>query len=789
MQNFEILKTPFFLLLLFPSTLFSSAKIITATRTEERIKIDGKLDEPSWQLAEPSSGFIQKYPVEDTVPSESTIVRVLYDNKNLYVGVRAFDSEPEKILGRLSRRDTWSESDNITVYIDSYCDKRTAYTFQTNPVGVKLDWYIYNDWWSDWDWNAVWDVGTNIDSLGWTAEFSIPFSILRFQNTDSLTFGFEVNRYISKKRETDEWLLIPKAASGFVSLFGTLRGITDIPTPRQIEFLPYGMGKLTMEEGEKDYFFNAGCDIKYGIGSNFIVDATVNPDFGQVEADPSELNLSVFETYYSEKRPFFMERKDLFKTDFQLFYSRRIGKCPGYFSVLPGDVVKERPDFTKILGAVKLTGKMNGSNFGFLEAVTSPEYAVVDSCGAERKRLIEPLTNYSVFRLKQDVFESSNVGFTATACNRKEGELAYSGGFDWNLKILNDYTQEGQIAFSKTDKKGYADYFRFGKTGGKLLNCGISYSEVSKSFDIKDMGYIYRNNKRNANGWFSIFTSAPWWITYRMGSNFSLSGTWNFERVSLYRGFSSGFWITFRNYWWINMFLGHHFPSYNDWITRGGPALYVTPSNNFSFGASTDSRKSVSTGIYANIGYNESNSYWHSYFPFISLKLLSNLKLSVSPEYSHSFSYAEWVTNIDDDFDGLIDHYVFGELTMDILSASIRSDIAFTKDLTLQLWMQPYIAAGKYSNFKELIDPDKYEFTDFDYEPEIFPDFNQKFLKANIVLRWEYSPGSIAYLVITNALSDFSNPGNFSPIRDLKTVCKAKGERIYLIKISKWWSI
>ena len=782
MQKFVML-----LLLFFPSFLSSSTKNITATRTDKKIDIDGRLDEPAWREAEPSGNFVQKYPVSDTIPAESTTVKVLYDNKYLYVGVRAYDSEPEGIVGRLSRRDIAAGSDYITVYVDSYLDRKTAYTFKTNPLGVKIDWYIYDDLYSDGDWDAVWDIGTSIDSLGWIAEFSIPFSILRFQNRNSLTFGFEVVRYISRKRETDEWTFIPEDARGFVSFFGKLTGIKQIPTPKNLELLPYGMGRLIREKGESDYFYNAGCDIKYGIGSNFILDATVNPDFGQVEADPSQLNLSLFETYFSEKRPFFIEGKDLFKTHYELFYSRRIGKAPEYFDVLPEDIIKEQPAFTTIIGAMKLTGKIKGSNFGVVEAVTAPEYAVVDSSGIEKKRLIEPLTNYSVVRIKQDVFKNSDIGIIGTACNRKEANAAYSGGIDWNFKILNNYSSKGQFALSKTDDWGYADYLSFGKTGGRPFNWGVNYSEVSKTFDIKALGYIYRNNERNAWGWLSLFTSDQWWLTHRMSTNLNVSGVCNFEGIPLYQEVYGGYWVTFRNYSRINLWLGHNFAENNDWITRGGPVLHIPSSYWANLGCYSDSRKLISFGIFASTWKSGEKSFGNSVSPYLNLKPFSNLKITFSPGYSHSFDYAEWVQNIDDNADGEVDHYVFGELTTDILSASIRSDVAFTKDLTLQLWMQPYIAVGAYSNFKELVDADRYEFTD--YETDLSPDFNRKFLKTNVVLRWEYSPGSTLFFVITNGLYDFSHPGDFSPVRDIKTLFKAEGERIYLLKINKWWTI
>lgn len=243
----------------------------------------------------------------------------------------------------------------------------------------------------------------------------------------------------------------------------------------------------------------------------------------------------------------------------------------------------------------------------------------------------------------------------------------------------------------------------------------------------------------------------------------------------------------FGNYWSINLYCNHDFPSFNDWITRGGPDLYDPPHDWFGLNIYSDSRRVVYFGLYIATWNEEFGSYGNSISPNFDMKLISNLFISFSPMYSHSFNYDEWVTNIDDNLDGQIDHHVFGELTTDILSANIRSDITFTKDITFQLWIQPYIAVGKFSKFKELADPDKYEFMDFEFQSP--SDFNQKFLKANIVLRWEYSPGSSLYFIMTNSLSDFLQPGDFSPIRDLKSVFNANGESIYLIKISKWLNI
>ena len=436
------------------------------TFTEIPPNIDGFMNDSCWNSVEWSGDFIQTEPYENKPPTQQTAFKILYDDNNLYVFIKAYDTEPQKISRRLSRRD-YFDGDMVEINIDSYYDKQTAFSFTAMASGAKGDEAVTRDG-NNWDssWNPVWYLKTSIDNEGWNAEMRIPFNQLRFGKKDEHVWGLQLMRHIFRLQERSRWQYIPKGSPGQVHLFGELYGITNIKPKRQIELVPYTVGKLErFEKVEGDPFLDGkssslsfGLDGKIAVTNDLMLDFTVNPDFGQVEADPSEVNLTAFETYFSERRPFFIEGKNIY--DFRpsrmnvinnmqsdnLFYSRRIGRYPhAYPSVSPGEYV-DMPDATTILGALKLSGKTkNGLSIGILESLTADEKAVIDSAGTRSKESVEPLTNYFVGRLQQDFNKGETViGGIFTAVNRdvKNPNLdflhtqAYTGGVDfqhnWN---------------------------------------------------------------------------------------------------------------------------------------------------------------------------------------------------------------------------------------------------------------------------------------------------------------------------------------------------------------------
>jgi hypothetical protein len=314
----------------------------TAIRTAAPPTIDGLDSDPVWSNAIAFGDFVEFTPREGNRPRFQTEFRVAYDQKNFYVFVRAFDDDPTQIKKALARRDVRPPTDQIKIIIDSYFDRRSGYEFAVNPAGVKRDYIIYNDNQEDGAWDAVWDVSTAIDSLGWTAEFRIPLSQLRYANAPTHTFGFGVWRDIDRHKERVSWPAYNETQAGISSQLGELSGINGLSSPRRFEMAPYAVTKnVTVEEGSgfgHQQEFTAGADFKYGITSNVTLSGTVNPDFGQVEADPAVLNLGAFETFFQERRPFFLEGVGLFRFEVNcsavndcgrenLFYSRRIGRA------------------------------------------------------------------------------------------------------------------------------------------------------------------------------------------------------------------------------------------------------------------------------------------------------------------------------------------------------------------------------------------------------------------------------------------------------------------------------
>ncbi|PYQ71143.1 MAG: hypothetical protein DMG01_26185, partial [Acidobacteria bacterium] len=415
--------------------LSSRVDAVPIADTPNAVRINGEVSEAAWQAATPMDGFLQREPEEGGQPSQRTEFRVVYDATTLYVKVRAFDTQADKIVSYLTRRDADSPSDWLHVFVDSYHDRRTAYEFAVNPSGVKIDRYWFDDNNRDDGWDAVWDAKVSRDASGWTAEFHIPFSQLRFNPNGANTFGFAVARRIGRLNETSTWPLLARSATGYVSSFGELGGLTMTASPKRLEMLPYTVADLTRQRAGGNPLVKAsspsgamGLDLKYALTPGLTLTTTVNPDFGQVEADPAVVNLSAFETFFSERRPFFVEGSGMFRFDSdcmdgpcQLFYSRRVGRSPQGVDELPsGDnIYAQSPTQTTILGAGKLTGRVGKFSIGAMSAVTQEEFGTVLDATHRFRQPIEPLTTYSIGRVRREFADQSSLGFMVTAANRQ----------------------------------------------------------------------------------------------------------------------------------------------------------------------------------------------------------------------------------------------------------------------------------------------------------------------------------------------------------------------------------
>src|SRR6266704_423999 len=530
------------------------ASRVLATRAAQPPVIDGRDDDAVWREAQPITGFQEWRPSEGGPPKLPTEAKIAYDAGNLYVLVRCFDPHPDSIITVLARRDYFTPSDMVWLFLDSYHDRRTGYEFGVNPSGVKLDAQIYNDGNEDFAWDAVWDVATRRDSLGWTAEFRIPLSQLRYGRQRQHTFGLTIDRDLYRYAQRVSWPLFRQSKAGFVSQFGEVPGFDDLEAPRRLEAAPYlvtkNVSEFTPTGLGRTQDVTLGGDLKYRVASNLTLDATFNPDFGQVEADPAVLNLTAFEPFFREQRPFFVAGRGLFQFDVNctavndcstgegLVYSRRIGRAPELAGTYQDTTSAA---FTRILGAGKLTGRLpSGLTIGVLDAVTQH---VTGVGGAT----IEPTSNYGVVRLRQDLRGGeTSIGGIVTAVNRNNDSWtsqylrrsAYVGAVDFRHRFpgrtyeISGSFDLSQVAGSaqaiaatqrdavhyyqrpdvglpydttRTSLSGSDAALQFGKVGGAHLLGQTSYQRRSAGFEVNDLGYLQRADQQTWSTWVGYF--------------------------------------------------------------------------------------------------------------------------------------------------------------------------------------------------------------------------------------------------------------------------------------------
>ncbi|MCD6347091.1 MAG: carbohydrate binding family 9 domain-containing protein, partial [Bacteroidales bacterium] len=615
--------------------------------------IDGVLDEALWKDSERGGDFVQLQPYEGVDPAQPTEFAIRFDENNLYVGIWAYDSSPDSISRRLSRRDN-IDGDVIGVDFDSYHDHRTAFGFWVSSSGVKMDRIMSGDGSNEDDsWDPNWYVKTSINDKGWTAEMKIPFSQLRFEKNSIEGWGLNVMRLIFRKEEVSIWQRIPRGSSGMVHLYGHMFGITDIKPKKQFDITPYTVvstERFEKEEGNpfatgKDNSFTAGLDAKIGITNNLTLDLSVNPDFGQVEADPSQVNLTAYETFFKEKRPFFIEGRSILSMSLMmgdgdmanenLFYTRRIGRRPHGNPNLGDGEYANLQSFTRILGAGKITGKTeNGWSVGVLESVTAEERAEIDLDGERRFEAIEPLTNYFIGTVHKDLNEGNTViSGMLTAVNRRLDDTplnylhssAYTGGVDFTQFFKNKTylvsvkTYFSQVAGSTEaitlTQQSSAHYFQrpdathieldttrtsllgnggsimLGKVGNSPLNFGGFINWKSPCVELNDVGYI-----RNTDEVFPIL-----WASYNFYEPFSIfrslrfnSAVWSsFDFSGTYMGFGGNLNMNtqFTNFWSLNIGLNGNSKGLSKQMLRGGPAFISPASFNPSINISTDGKK------------------------------------------------------------------------------------------------------------------------------------------------------------------------------------------------------
>lgn len=788
-----------------------NSSIVRATRTPEAPKIDGYLSEHTWRLAEPATDFFQQNPEEGKPASEPTEIFVLYDDEALYFGCVMEDSEPTKIVARRTRRDSEVEADYISVRIDSFHDHQTAFEFTVNASGAKTDILIYNDKKDeDASWDVVWEVQTQLLPNGWSAEVKIPFRVLRFAEQSKQEWGINFIRTISRKQETDHWALIGRTESGFVSRFGHLEGLDDIPSPVRLELLPYavGSGEFTLEsranpDGE-DFLSDAGLDLKYGLTRSLTLDVALNPDFGQVEADPAVLNLTTFETFFPEKRPFFIEGSQVLRfTTFGgmfgpgLFYSRRIGRgLKGGVIAPAGGYVLEEPTSTTILGAAKITGKTpRGLAIGILQALAEEETAtLVDSLGNRTSELVEPFSHYNILRLKQDIWENSNVGGMVTSVAKGNRRPAFVVGVDWDLKFQqNTYGFDGFIAGSHTTNRfderitGSAGQLKFRKTAGKHWLGDLSLDYTTKKYNINDIGFFFRPNDFGSLGELRYREEQPGKVFRRYITGLGYHLRMNFDGVNLFREVNWFGRVQFLNYWEVVLQGKYDLGLYDDLESRGH-GLYRKPRPyEITFGVESDPRLPVVGELELKYIGDELGSHGFSAGLSSLIRPLSWVDLGFAVKFRPTRNKEAWFVNVVDPLDPSRTAALFGDRDTDEFDVTLRSTVTFARDLTLQVYAQLFLAKGHYepSTIRQLVAPS--EFVPFTFTGN--PDFNRKFFNTNVVLRWEYLPGSTLFLVWSQARRGEGDDYFTSFSGDFRDTFKVPSDNVLLLKLSYWWNL
>jgi hypothetical protein len=834
------------------------------------ISIDGKLDEPAWQQATWQDDFIQYEPSEGKKPSQKTDFAILLDENFIYVGFKCWDNHPDSIVQRLTRRDEM-DGDFVAVQFDSYFDKRTAFSFMANAAGIKNDFIISNDGENeDNTWDPIWLVKTSRDDKGWYSEMKIPLTQLRFEGNSEQTWGLQVGRSLFRKQQVSLWQASTKKTAGWVSQYGELKGLKNLKSRKVADLMPYTVartdryekepGNRFKESGKKNQL-DAGLDGKLGLTNNLTLDFTINPDFGQVEADPSQVNLSSFETFFQEKRPFFIEGKNILSFPLMfgdgdlasenLFYSRRIGRRPHNSPELADGEYVKAPEFTSILGAAKITGKTKtGWSLGVLESLTSEEFADI-SDGTQRREMIEPFTNYTIGRVQKD-FNKGNtlLGGIFTSVNRSLAEeqlnylhkTAFTGGFDfvhkwhnkdWELDFSTYFSRvEGsaeaitntqkswihgfqrpdasylKLDTTRTSLSGQGGKIVFSKNGGKLKFMAAT-AWKSPGLELNDVGYMRQADNILEVFWVGYRIYEPFSIFRNMNLNFNQWTEWNFGGELTGPGGNVNGHTQLKNYWNLNLGGNWNGSGLSTTELRGGPALKTSGTKNiwFAFGSNDQKRLTGEAQIMLLSGNEKNSKQMFDCGISFGYRPSKSLKITLSPNFNSNNDELQYVTQ--QDYSNKTD-YIFARIHQKTLSASLRINYIITPNLSIQYWGQPFLASGKYTEFKRIINSRANNYTDrysllsnnelaYVNPDEMYrvsdqagnllytfdqPDFNKKEFLSNMVVRWEYLPGSTIYLVWSQTRNQSVSNGNFSFNNDITKLFDDKPYNVFLLKMS-----
>jgi hypothetical protein len=863
----------------------------TAARREGQIVLDAKLDEPAWRAASPITAFTQFDPEEGRPATQRTEVRILYDDDALYVGAKMYDDQGAAgVTTRLVRRDAPFDSDFLDIEIDGYHDHLSRALFTVNPSGSKGDQIGVGTSCCDESWDPVWEAATHIDSDGWTAEVRIPYSQLRFSRDSVQVWGLQIGRLIKRRDEGDVWSFTRKNEAGGPSRYGHLFGIRIPTSTAHLELLPYVVTKSAAIASAASDPFNthgrpsmrAGLDVKDRLTPNLTLDATLNPDFGQVEVDPAVLNLSAFETFFPEKRPFFVEGSQVFdfanhacnfcngSQELNAFYSRRIGRAPtGASLALDNYRYADVPDATTILGAAKITGRTSrGFTLGLLNAVTDRATAQVETASGDRRsQEVEPLADYFVGRVKRDFLHGNlvaglvasgvvrNIDSTFSPSLARHAELFGHEVFYTSANHMYSWRMQAAVTNVSGDprevllrQQSSARYFQRPDRGSG--SGGFFSSRLDSSATSLRGGGLYTRLAKENGSWFgevSLDTRTPGFesndyafqtradyvfTNTNVGKSWTKPKKWYHELIALggaemirnYEGdrtetdYHAFIQETTPQFWNITTFLIAQPSTIDDRQLRGGPAVRTPNVHYVNLNGSTDRRHALVVSGGGSYYWDDKGGANPSVNLNVTYRPDSHTSLTFGPSWFRSHNYAQFVTTVRDStatsFYGT--RYVMAALDQPVIGLDTRASFTFTPTMTLEVYVQPFFAAGRYRDFEEYAAPRSNDVvvygrdrgtvsaersadgtvSRYTIDPDGAgparsftvgnPDFSQQSLRGNAVFRWEYRPGSVLYVAWTQSRFADAAFGDLDFARDRSALFATRPDNIFLVKAS-WW--
>ncbi len=826
-------------------------------------RLDGRLDEAAWAAAEPAGGFVLREPTEGVPAPERTEVRFLYTHAALYVGARMYSADPAAVRRLVARRDREIPSEQLIVSLDTRADRRTAYTFAVTPGGVRSDYFHPGDFEDarDYSFDPVWEAATAVDSLGWAAEIRIPFTQLRFNPGREQVWGVNLVRHVPARNEEAFWVLVRRNETGWSSRMGRLEGIADIPPARRLELAPYvaanGTRAGTVDAADPfaeryDLGGRVGGDLKMGLGPNLTLDATFNPDFGQVEADPAEVNLTAFETFFSERRPFFIEGSDLFGGR-GTFYSRRIGATPPGAG---GGDYAESADNTTILGATKVTGRLpSGLAIGALSAVTARETVRTydATAGTYGRDAVAPFTAYGIVTARQELGrDRSTLAATVTAVERDvdpgsalaaavarraytglvDGRLRWAGGrYDASAYLGYSYVAGDsfailgqQLASRRYYQRPDADHVELdpGRTSLTGITAGINHSKLagnwlwdidytheSPGLELNDIGALGSADDRGLSGDIRYRQTKPGRVLHNSSLGVFGEGGWNFGGVRTFTIFGLFGSATFKNFWTADYEVDYFLRALSDDFTRGGPLMRRPHSWQAFAGLSSRQGARTQWRVTANGGRDELGGRFVSASARLAARPGTQWEISLTPRYTDRVTARQYVATRGGGsaatFGG---RYIFARIERSEVVAQLRLSYAIQPDLTLESYLEPFASSGRYRGFGELAAARSFDlrtygtaagttitrngdttYTVTDGASQFgfpVPDFDVRSLRSNVVLRWEWQPGSTLFLVWQQNRFRRGIPRSDVGADGLWDAFQAPGDHFLALKVSYW---